>query len=291
MEQDLRIYAKGSAFSNGKYDLRTLETLITSYRKILDRLVAVKLGRRQVTQELKGQVDYDVKINSGSIELLVNFVLEHREYIAAFAADGGKVLSEIIVTMLRDAINLREKASEAIEKGFPVHIHIANSFNIASQFNSTNVQTSGENGNIYINDPKILWAAQVTRSPVNSLLAQVDGNVLEYIDVSTEKDEFRLTPEQRIILGKQKEELPTTLNIVGRLDVVAFSSHTGSIISDSDRFSVSWPAELRSKIQQIADVEGVVFKVRPVIDHKRLNNEAIGFNIIDCGLPQQSFRM
>lgn len=75
MEQDLRIYAKGLAFSDGVYDLRTLESLITNYRKILDRLVAVQLGKKQVSPDLKNQLDYDVRINSGSIELLINFAL------------------------------------------------------------------------------------------------------------------------------------------------------------------------------------------------------------------------
>lgn len=41
MDQDLRIYAKGLAFSGGVYDLRALESLIANYRKILDRLIAV----------------------------------------------------------------------------------------------------------------------------------------------------------------------------------------------------------------------------------------------------------
>ena len=54
MEQDIRIYAEGLAFSDGIYDLRTLETVISSYRKILDRLVSVQLGKRQVTRELRG---------------------------------------------------------------------------------------------------------------------------------------------------------------------------------------------------------------------------------------------
>ncbi|TSA53710.1 MAG: hypothetical protein D4R40_00230 [Nitrosomonadaceae bacterium] len=107
--------------------------------------------------------------------------------------------------------------------------------------------------------------------------------------MSSSSNEIRLTPNERDIIGKQKEELPTTLNIFGRLDVVAFSSHTGSIISDNERFSVTWDDQIRSKMQKIADIDGVVFKVRPVVDHKRLDNSAIGFHILDCGDPQGKF--
>ncbi|MAT51751.1 MAG: hypothetical protein CMK32_11275 [Porticoccaceae bacterium] len=291
MTQDLRIYAKGLAFSDGIYDLRTLEALITNYRKILDRLVAVQLGKKQVSPDLKSQLDYDVRINQGSIELLINFALEHREYIAAFAADGGAALSKVIVTLLRDAVKLREKASECIEKGLPININISNSFNIGYKITNTNVSYDENTGTILINDPKILWAAQVTRSPVNGLLSQIDGKFVEFIDINSVSDEFRFTPDQRNIVGKQKEELPTTLNIIGRLDMVAFSAHRGSIISDGERFSVTWDDQIRSKMQKLADIEGVIFKVRPVVDHKRLDNETIGFHVLDCGNPQQSFKV
>ncbi|MEX1670916.1 hypothetical protein AB4876_18555 [Zhongshania guokunii] len=280
-----------SVYSDRGYSLRTLEALITNYRKILDRLVAVQLGKKQVSPDLKSQLDYDVRINQGSIELLINFALEHREYIAAFAADGGAALSKVIVTLLRDAVKLREKASECIEKGLPININISNSFNVGSKITNTNVSYDENTGTILINDPKILWAAQVTRSPVNGLLSQIDGKSVEFIDINSASDEFRFTPDQRNIVGKQKEELPTTLNIIGRLDMVAFSAHRGSIISDGERFSVTWDDQIRSKMQKLADIEGVIFKVRPVVDHKRLDNETIGFHVLDCGNPQQSFKV
>jgi hypothetical protein len=289
MNQDIRIYAKGLAFSNGIYDLRTLEAVISNYRKILDRLVSVQLGKRQVTRELRSQLGYEVRINSGSIELLVKFLLEHKELIAVFAADDGYTLSQIVVALLRDAIDLRKKASELIKKGLPVNITISNSFNVGSTINNTNVSFDRTSGAILINDPKILWAAQVTRSPDNEILSCVDGKSVEYIDMSSPANEVRLTPDDRDILGQHKEELPTTLNIIGRLDMVAFSSHRGSIVSDNERFSVTWDNQIRSKMKKIADVEGVMFKVRPVVDHKRLDNSAIGFHVLDCGDPQGKF--
>lgn len=289
MEQDLRIYAEGLAFSNGTYNLRTLEAIISNYRKILDRLVSVQLGKRQVSRELRNQLDYQVQINSGSIELLIKFLLEHKELLAVFAASDGYTLSQIIVTLLRDAIDLRKKATELIKKGLTVNITISNSFNIASTTNSTNVSFDGTNGSILINDPKILWAAQVTRSPVNEILSCIDGKTVEHIDMCSTDNEVRLTPDDRIIIGQHKEELPTTLNIIGRLDMVAFTSHKGSIVSDNERFSVTWDDQIRSKMQKIADVEGVMFKVCPVVDHKRLDNAAIGFHVLDCGDPQGKF--
>lgn len=286
MEQDIRIYAKGLAFADGVYDLRALEAVISNYRKILDRLVSVELGRRQVSRDLKNQLGYQVEIKPGSIELFVKFLLEHKELIAVFAADGGYTLSEIIVRLLRDAVDLRKKASEVLKKGLTVNITITNSFNVGSRINSGNVSFDQTSGSILINDPKILWAAQVTRTPVNEILSNVDGKAVEYIEMSSPKNELRLTSHDRDIIGQHKEELPTTLTILGRLDMVAFSSHRGSIISDKDRFSVTWDEQIRTKMQKVADVDGVIFKVRPVVDHKRLDSSAIGFHVLDCGDPQ-----
>lgn len=287
MNQDIRIYAKGLAFADGIYDLRTLESVISNYRKILDRLVSVQLGKRQVTKDLRAQLGYQVQINPGSIELLVKFLLEHKELIAVFAADGCYSLSEIIVRLLSDAIELRKKASEVLKKGLTVNIKITNSFNSGSSINSGNVSFDQTSGSILINDPKILWAAQVTRSPINEIRSSVDGKNVEFIDMSSPTNELRLTTDDRDIIGQHKEELPTTLTIVGRLDMVAFSSHRGSIISDGERFSVTWDEQIRSKMQRIADVEGVLFKVRPIVDHKRLDSSAIGFHVLDCNDPQE----
>lgn len=42
MGSDIRIYAQGASFAEGVYDLRSLEVLVSSYRSIMDRLVAVR---------------------------------------------------------------------------------------------------------------------------------------------------------------------------------------------------------------------------------------------------------
>lgn len=288
MDQDIRIYAEGQAFKDGVYDLRALETVITGYRKVLDRLVSVQMGRLQVPRDLKSQIGYEVTINKGSIELLVKLLLDHKELlVGALAADGGQALSQVILILLNDAISLRKKATEILKNGLTVKINITNSFNFRSRINSGNVTFGDVKGSILINDPKILLAAQATRAPVNEILNRVDGKSIEYIDMSSPEHEFRFTPDDREIIGKEKEELPTELTVVGRLDVVAFSSRRGSIVSNNERFSVTWDEQLRAKLQKVADIEGVMFKVRPVVDHKRLDDAAIGLHILDCGTPQK----
>lgn len=282
MDHDLKIYSKGSAFEGGIYDLRSLETLISSYRSILDHLVTVQLGRRQLTNKIKNQLNYKVEIKEGSIELLINFALEHPELLIVSAEDGGYQLSNIITKLFKDAINLRKAASKFIEKGVVFNIKITNSFN----FGSNNVYTNAEGSEILIPDTKILWAAQATRFPTDKILKKVDGKEIEQVELIARNEKFSINENDREILGRDKEILNATLQISGRLDMIAFSSHRGIILSDKESFPVTWDEKIRSKMQKIADIEGILFTVQPVIDHSRLNNDAIGFHVLECKNPQ-----
>jgi len=287
-EHDFRVYAKGSSFTDEVYDLRALELLIKNYRAIADRLIAVQLGRRQLTPAIKNQIEYQTKVKSGSIELLIEFAFTHKELIAAIATlDGGKQLSSVIAKLLKDAIDLRKKVAEFLKKGLPINININNNINIGSN----NVIANFDSGNIEISEPKILWAAQVTKYPVDRLVSGVDGKAIEYIDLGSGTENTRITTDEHEILGQEREELSATSTIVGRLDVIAFSSHKGTVVSNSEKFPVTWEDEIRSKVQQYADVEGIEFKVRQIIDKKNLKTEAIAFHILDCKKPQSEMKI
>lgn len=280
---DLRFYAEGTAFNNGVYDLRSMELLISSYRAITDRLIAVQLGRRQLTPSIKNQIDYQVKVNPGSIELLIDFVFTNKEILGVLATDGGSQLSTVITKLFREAINLRKEVAAVIEKGLPINITINNNVNIGSG----NTIITSDKGNITINDPKVLWAAQVTKYPSDRLISGVDGKEIEYVELAAKDEKLKLTPDDRVVLGQNREELSAIINVIGRLDMVAFSSHKGTIVSSNEKFPVTWDETIRSKVQQIADVEGVQFRVRPIIDQKRLHKEAIAYHVIDCKIPQE----
>ena len=63
------------------------------------------------------------------------------------------------------------------------------------------------------------------------------------------------------------------------------------IISDNESFPVTWDEMIRSKMQKLADIEGVIFTVQPVIDHSRLNRDAIGFHVLECSNPQSDLKI
>lgn len=282
-QHDLRFYAKGSAFKDGVYDLRSMELLISSYRSITDRLIAVQMGYRQITPSIKNQFDYRVEVKSGSIELLIDFVFTHKEILGALATDGGYQLSKIVTDLFYSAIDLRKTVASALKQGFPITITINNNINIGR---GTLISNNGK-GNITIGDPKILWAAQVTRYHADRLISGIDGSSIEFTEMTSPSKKVRFTTDEKALLGHNKEELTATLKIIGRLDVVAFTSHKGTIISNQERFPVTWDEKIRSKVQRLADREGIEFTVRPIIDQKRLHSEAIGYHVLDCRNPQK----
>lgn len=286
MKNDLRLYAKGAAFEDGLYDLRSLEVVVTNYRRVLDRLIGIQMGLRQLPPQIRSGIDYKVQVNSGSVDLVTFFQLHGHElftFLGPMASDGGYQLAGSIVKLFSAVIELRKIAAELMEKHVPFNIKIVNNIVLGSN----NVIINGNSGEIQINDPKILWAAQTTMYPTDRLISAINGTNIEFIDLATEKEGIRLTPEHRNILGKEKEKLPTTMDIVGRLDLVAFSSHKGEIVSNHERFPVTWDDSIRQQMQRNADIEGIIFTVEPIIDRTRLHSEAISFHVINCKNPQK----
>lgn len=282
-EHDIRFYARGTAFKDGVYDLRSMELLVSNYRSITDRLIAVQLGRRQLTPSIRNQIDYQVQVKPGSIEFLINFIFTHKEILGALAVGDAYQLSGIITKLFKSAMDLRKEVAKALKNGFPITITINNNVNIGDG----NFIVNNGNGNISISDPKILWAAQTTKYPADKLISGIDGKAIEYVELGSKTEEMRLTTDERVVLGQNKEELTATLRVYGRLDMVAFSSHKGTIISNQEKFPVTWDEQIRSKVSRVVDTEGVEFLVRPIIDQNRLHSEAISYHVLDCNNPQQ----
>ena len=76
---EILLKAEGSGFEGGVYDLRAVETVISSYRQIIDRTLPVVLNHRTLTPEIRNKVKYEVQIKQGSLEVYTNLVLQHNE--------------------------------------------------------------------------------------------------------------------------------------------------------------------------------------------------------------------
>lgn len=282
MEESLRLFAEGEAFTKTKFDLRKLEVVISNYRQIIDQILPLTLGQKHITDRIKREIKYEVEIKNGSLDVLLEFVWEHKEELMSlFGVDGGASLSYVILKLMKSTIDLRRKFTKILEKGINVKIIINRNVH-----NDYSTKINNDNSKIEINNPLILLAAQNSKPPLDRLIVGIDGKQIDKINIETEETEVKLTHKDLRITGKQTQELNSDVELFGRLDMVAFSSHRGNIETGGRKYPVTWNEKLRRKIQQFADVKNIVFKVRPIIDHRRFKEEPIAFHIIDCWDPQ-----
>jgi hypothetical protein len=280
---EILLKAEGNGFDGGVYDLRAVETVISSYRQIIDKTLPVVLNHKTLTPEIRNKVKYEVQIKQGSLEVYTNLVLQHKDDIAALLlADGGKGITEVLAKLIVSVIDFRRKFTDLLEKGIKPSIGISN-----GNYIDNSIQNSGTI-NITINNPKTYIAADSSRMPMDRLINGVDGDIINSVELTNNQEQVKLTHEDKRITGKLKEELPAHIEIIGRLDAVTFSSHRGTIVSGNGRHSITWDESLRVKVQQIADVEGILFKARPIIDNRRVKDNTIAFHLLDCYNPQQS---
>lgn len=282
MEEWLHLNAEGDAFTKSRFDLRKLELVISNYRQTIDQVLPLALGQKQITDKLKREIKYEVEIKNGSLDILLEFIWEHKEeLISLFAVDGGVTLSYIISKLIEATIDLRRKFTKALEKGFNPKIIINKNIH-----NDYSVRTNIKNSNIEINNPIILLSAQNSKAPIDRLIEGIDGKQIEKIDIESKESSVNLSKKDLMIVGKQTQEINSDVELFGRLDMVAFTSHRGNIETGGRKYPVTWDEKIRKKIQKYADVKNIVFKVRPIIDHRRFKEDPIAFHILDCWDPQ-----
>ncbi len=280
-ETGILLFAQGEAFDGGKYDLRSLELIVSNYRLIIDHTLPLVIGQKTLTDRIRNEVKYEVEVRDGSLEVILNFILEHPELLAVLSADGGYVLAETISKIVKGAIDLRRALTKILENGLRPTIHIDQSVNIDNSV-THNIQT----GDIHLTNPQFIIAADMTKAPFDRLIRGIDGSYVSDINLIHKNSATRLTVSDHHITGAQKEELANQVEVVGRLDMAAFTSHRGHIITGNKRYPVTWDEEIRPKIRKFVDMEGIVFRVRPVVDHRQFRDEPIGFHVIDCWEPQ-----
>lgn len=284
---DLEFYAKGEAFEDGEYDLRATERLLTNYRRLVDVMLPLALSQKTLTKKLQKEIKYKVSFKQGSWITTLQFALEHKEIFAAIAAsdNAGYYLAEHVAKLIDSSFDIWRKFDEILTNGYKPKIQIASDNHQNSDFNIGDI--SGVNGNIIIiNQPIQIVAAQLSKPVLDSLVKSIDGNTIESLSINSSKSKTLITSDDIRITGSLKEELANNIEIIGRLDMVAFSAHKGNLLTGNGRHPVTWDEEIRNEIKNHADTEGMAFTVKPVIDNKRIGDEPIGFHILRVRDPQ-----
>ncbi len=285
---EIFLKAEGEAFEDGKYDLRVVEVMLNSYRRILDHTVPYSVGHKTLSEKMKSNVRYEMQIRQGSIEILIDFILENPDLISkqlpilgVLSADGGSALAKSVSMMIDGVVKLRRLWADLLEKNQQPSLSSQPQINLELN----NVDNKG--GVINVN-PIIITAAEGTKAPVDQLIRNVDGTRVEYIQVGNKdnKEPTKIVKKDKTLLGTQREELPNYIELPGKLDVVNYTSKKGRIRTGNGTYPVSWSENIRSKIHEIADNDGIVFRVQPIIDHRKFHDDPIGFHIVDCWDPQ-----
>lgn len=286
-QTSLEFYARGTAFDGGRYDLRSVERLLTDYRRLIDSLLPLAFGQKTLTERLRNEVQYQVSFEAGSWRTLLQFVLEHKDVMAALIAsdNASYVLAEQVAKLIKGSLDLWRKFEDILEKGKKPQIQIASGNNQNAPLTLENVNSVNSNI-IIVNQPIQIIAAQVSKPALDNLIKAVDGANVESLAVISGNTRELITPDDHRITGSLKEELANNIEIVGRLDMVAFSAHKGHLLTGNGRYPVTWDESIRKDIRGHADTEGIAFIVKPVIDNKRIGDEPIGFHILNVRNPQ-----
>lgn len=284
-DEALVFLVEGSAFEATGYDLRLVERLLTDYRRLVDNTLPLAVGQRTLTDKIRQAVTYQVTFERGSWRTLLELVLEHKELLAAIAAVHGapEQLAQYVAKVINGVLELRRILDAFLEKGEKPNVKLASENQVSVPISFSNVQTNG--GDIIVS-PVILMAAETTRSTLDNLINAVDGRRVTKIKVKSGATETTIRPDDRRLTGRLREELPKTYSVFGRLNVINADSHRGRLVTERGTFPVTWEESIRDQIRDVVDRDRVVFKVRPIVDNRRLKDSPIGLHIVSCEQPQ-----
>ena len=115
--EELVLRATGRSFEDASYDLRSLESVISGYRLIIDKTLPITLGKRTLTDSIKEDIGYAVRIERGSLVVLLEFIAKHPELVSMFSLDGGNQLATFVSKLIKDVLSFRRAVTDILEKG------------------------------------------------------------------------------------------------------------------------------------------------------------------------------
>lgn len=270
MNEIIRVYAEGSAFENGIYELRAMDHLIAGYRLILDRLAIIHLRKEGAINPKKEWLRYDTKVEEGSIDLLVSVSVDPElvKYLA-----NGFVLSRTLAKIYGDAMSLIRAMQN--RDGSELDIRVKDSFNDGSN----NVTVSVENSVIVVSDPEILLNAKAIQPSVSKLVKQIDGENIKHIDLVSGDNNFSLTQNDKNLSECGNKLVSAKVRIIGHLNVLDSTKKSGEIVSKSGKLPVTWEGEMQDKIKTI-ELEKVKLFTVSLIDKKFSEGAKAHFSLV-----------
>lgn len=183
----LRLYAQGNAFKKDKLSLRETIKLLDTTRMILDTGFVIAIGRERLPADLKENINYEITINTGSIDAyitLAEITSRTLPLLAPLAAD--------IPTYFENVSNIIKHAKILIEwlgskRNSNAKVDVKVNLN-NSPGSVVLVATDGDNFNATQTD---LNAALKLFRPLKDMSEMCDGDnvsTIDYYDISSGKE-------------------------------------------------------------------------------------------------------
>ncbi len=275
---DIKARFFGKAFQGNIYDLEAMRLLNENLGSLIQQLIAIHLGRNELADELKDQIKHSVAINKGVFEVSINF---ERNFYNKFGITGlgqdSISFSDSIARLFYSAISLRRHVAETKKNGSSIKILLN-----TKQGKDNRSVAINEQGNILLNHPKVLWAAQMTKDATDQILRSIDGENVSGFEVEGFSRPFVSNDADFAVLDQEKSDLVAIANFTGRLDNLFFSRQRGVVVSESDIFQIAWDDEIRNKLLNHADLDNVEFIAQPCIETHSLYGELVVYKILDC---------
>ena len=280
--QNFIIRFKGPAFDSNVYDLYIARKLKANIRSITEQIVAIQLGRNELADELKSEILDSVHIANESLVVKIHFSANFFRYFDCFdqgsieAPSPESIQINDIIQLYFDAMTLRKFIAEAKLSGKSAKVLID-----TDAVNTHNCVTRTEKGNILLNHPKLLFAAQMTKKVTDEILNLMQENQITCFEIDGLKKRM-VRQSGDLIVNDSKAELTAVASFHGRLDNVFFSKRRGVVVDEHEIYQIIWDAEMQAKIIEHVDLEGVEFITEPSVETHSLYGELVVYKVIDC---------
>ena len=275
---DIKARFFGKAFANNIYDLQTVRLLTDNVHLIIERLIAIHLGRIELADELKNQIKSKVAIKNDGMEIGFSF---ERDLYQNFGISGTSFpqanISDEIARIFYSAMMLRKLIAEAKKSKLPAKILL----NIENDKTKRSVVKT-EKGNILLSSAKVLWAAQMTKDAADSILSIMDGEHIVGFEFDGFSRPFVSNKDDSIVIGQNEDDLVAVASFKGKLDNLFFSKQRGIVVAENEVYQIAWDESSKLKILDHADLDNVEFIAKPCIETHSLYGELIVYKVLDC---------
>jgi len=284
-QADLKIKYFGDTFVGRVYDFKTVRFLTDVTLDLFYQVLAAQLGVKSLPSAVRDTVLHDVSVQNGCMSISIKCEKELCDRFGITAEgdlcseDLQHRLSDDLAKLFYKGMQLREYVARITGNHVRANVVINTE---ADDFSPSVIKT--EKGNIVLKDPKILWAAKMSKNAIDSIFGLLRKGVISNLRVEGLTKPMFLDRSKGGLMRMNLEEtdISATARFTGRINNLFFSSQSGTVVAGDKVYPITWGQLGKTKIMEYADVDNVEFLARPVISENAIHASVTTYEIIDC---------